>query len=177
MAQVNVGITIKGGGGLLERISTINAMVNKNLGKYADSYDVIRDEAEFEKYIDECIKNGVISIDIETNNLDPITCKLAGLCPYTTGNKAVYVPLHHVNYVTGIEIDNRISDEFATKQMQRIVDSKIEVLMFNAKFDIRVIKNQLGVELMPHWDGYIAARLLNENESENNLKALQRNIV
>lgn len=173
-AQANAGITIKGGGGLLERISTISAMVNKNLGKYADSYDVIRDEAELEKYIDECIKNGVISIDTETNSLDPITCTLAGLCLYTTGNKAVHIPLHHVSYVTGIEIDNQVSDEFATKQMQRIVDSKIKVIMFNAKFDVRVIKNQLGVELYPHWDGYIAARLLNENEPENNLKALHK---
>ena len=86
----------------------------------------------------------------------------------------MYIPLHHVSYVTGIEIDNQVSDEFATKQMQRIVDSKIKVIMFNAKFDIRVIKNQLGVELVPHWDGYIAARLLNENEPENNLKALHK---
>ncbi|MCK9444566.1 MAG: DNA polymerase [Tissierellaceae bacterium] len=173
-AQANVGITIKGGGGLLERISTISAMVNKNLGKYKDRYEVIRDEETFEKYIDECIKNGVISIDTETNSLDPITCTLAGLCLYTTGNKAVYIPLHHVSYVTGIEIENQISDEFATKQMQRIVDNKIKVIMFNAKFDIRVIKNQLGVELTAYWDGYLAARLLNENEPESNLKALHK---
>lgn len=173
-AQANVGITIKGGGGLLERISTISAMVNKNLGKYKDRYEVIRDEETLEKYIDECIKNGVISIDTETNSLDPITCTLAGLCLYTTGNKAVYIPLHHVSYVTGIEIENQISDEFATKQMQRIVDSKIKVIMFNAKFDVRVIKNQLGVELTAYWDGYLAARLLNENEPESNLKALHK---
>ena len=173
-AQANVGITIKGGGGLLERISTISAMVNKNLGKYKDRYEVIRDEETFEKYIDECIKNGVISIDTETNSLDPITCTLAGLCLYTTGNKAVYIPLHHVSYVTGIEIENQISDEFATKQMQRIVDNKIKVIMFNAKFDVRVIKNQLGVELTAYWDGYLAARLLNENEPESNLKALHK---
>ncbi len=173
-AKATAGISIKGGGGLLERISTISAMVNKNLGKYADSYDVIRDEAEFEKYIDECIKNGVISIDTETNSLDPITCMLAGLCLYTNGNKAVYIPLHHVSYVTGIEIENQVSDEFAAAQMQRVVDSKIKVIMFNAKFDVRVIKNQLKVELIPHWDAYIGARLLNENEPENNLKALHK---
>ena len=173
-AKATAGISIKGGGGLLERISTINAMVNKNLGKYADNYEVIRDEVEFEKYIDAAIKNGSIAIDTETNSLDPITCTLAGLCLYTPGNKAVYIPLHHVSYVTGIEIENQVSDEFATAQMQRVLDSKIKVIMFNAKFDTRVIKNQLKVELFPHWDGYIAARLLNENEEENNLKALHK---
>lgn len=173
-AKANAGISIKGGGGLLERISTISAMVNKNLGKYADRYDIIREEDEFEKYIDDCIEQGVISIDTETNSLDPITCTLAGLCLYTTGNKAVYIPLHHVSYVTGIEVENQVSDEFAASQMQRLVDNNVKVIMFNAKFDIRVIKNQLGVELIPHWDCYIGARLLNENEPENNLKALHK---
>lgn len=172
--NVNAGINIKGGGGLLERISTINAMVNKNLGKYADDYIVIREERELEEYIDKAIENGIISIDTETNNLDPITCTLAGICLYTTSNKAAYIPLHHVSYVAGIEIENQISDEFATAQMNRLKDNNVKVIMFNAKFDVRVIKNQLGVELVPHWDGYIAARLLNENEPENNLKALHK---
>ncbi len=172
--NVNAGINIKGGGGLLERISTINAMVNKNLGKYASDYIVIREERELEEYIDKAIENGIISIDTETNSLDPITCTLAGICLYTTSNKAAYIPLHHVSYVTGIEIENQISDEFATAQMNRLKEAKTKVIMFNAKFDTRVIKNQLKVELFPHWDGYIAARLLNENEPENNLKALHK---
>ena len=176
-ANTGAGISIKGGGGLLERISTISAMVNKNLGKYADDYDIIRDEESMEKYIDSCIEQGVISIDTETDSLDPITCTLAGLCLYTTENKAVYIPIHHVSYVTGIEIENQVSEEFAKEQFQRLKDNNVKVIMFNAKFDVRVIKNQLGVELVPHWDGYLAARLLNENEPENNLKALHNKYV
>ncbi len=167
-------ISIKGGGGLLERISTITAMVNKNLGKYKDQYIAIRDDKEFVQYIDESIKNGIIAIDTETNSLDPITCKLAGLCLYTPGKKAAYIPLHHVSYVTGIEVEDQISDELAAEQMQRLVDNGTQIIMFNAKFDVRVIRNQLKVRLIPTWDGYIAARLLNENEGDgnNNLKTL-----
>ena len=172
--RATAGISIKGGGGLLERISTINAMVNKVLGKYQDRYEVIRDEESFEKYIDEAIKVGYIAIDTETNSLDPITCTLAGLCLYVPGTKAVYIPLHHVSYVTGIEIENQVPDEFADNQMTRIKEAGVKVIMFNAKFDIRVIKNQLGTELTAYWDGYLAARLLNENEPESNLKALHK---
>jgi len=172
--RATAGISIKGGGGLLERISIINAMVNKVLGKYRDRYKVIRDEESFEKYIDEAIKVGYISIDTETNSLDPITCTLAGLCLYVPGTKAVYIPLHHVSYVTGIEIENQVPDEFADNQMARIKEAGVKVIMFNAKFDIRVIKNQLGTELTAYWDGYLAARLLNENEPESNLKALHK---
>ncbi len=168
----NVGITIKGGGGLLERISTINAMVNKNLGKYKEQYQLIREEKELEKYIDETIKNGFIAIDTETDSLDPITCTIAGVCLYTPGNRGSYIPINHISYVTGIKIENQISEEFIQKQFQRLKDNQIKIIMFNAKFDIRVIKNQIGIELSCYWDGYLAARILNENEPANNLKAL-----
>lgn len=172
-------VSIKGGGGLLERIATINAMVEKNLGKYRDRYDVLRDEEALSTYIDRCLENGVISIDTETNSLEPITGTLAGLCLYTPGQKGVYVPLHHVSYVTGVEVENQVSDKVAAEQMQRIADAGIDVIMFNAKFDIRFIWNQLGVKLTPTWDGYLAARLLNENEGDGNngLKALHKKYV
>ncbi len=172
----STNISLKGGGGLLERIATINAMVSKNLGKYVDNYQVVREEEAFIQYIDKCIENGVISIDTETSGLDPITDTLVGLCIYTPTLKAAYVPLHHVSYVTGIEVENQISDELAKTQLQRIADAGTKVIMFNAKFDIRFIKNQLGVKLTPHWDGYLGARLLNENEGDGNngLKALHK---
>lgn len=174
--QAAPGLSIKGGGGLLERISTINAMVTKNLGKYKNRYDVITDEQEFEKYIDTCIERGLISIDTETDSLDPISCTLAGLCLYTPGNKAVYVPINHVSYVTTQRIENQIDPAFATKMMDKVKEAQTKVIMFNAKFDIRVIRNQLKVGLTAFWDGYLAARLLNENEGsgENNLKALHK---
>lgn len=173
------GISIKGGGGMLERISAINAMVAKNLGKYADRYIVLREAEDLHKYITKAIQNGVISIDTETNSLDPITGSLVGLCIYTPGEKAAYVPLHHISYVTGMEVADQISDKVATEEMQRLAGAKTRIIMFNAKFDIRFIKNQLGVTLIPYWDGYLAARLLNENEGNGNngLKALHKKYV
>ena len=51
------------------------------------------------------------------------------------------------------------------------------VVMFNAKFDIRVIRNQLGVYLDCDWDCYLAGRLLNENEESKKLKALHQKYV
>lgn len=164
----------KGGGGLLERISTIKALVEQKLGMYADNYTVIRNNTELENYITEAIEYGEIAIDTETDSLDPLTCKIAGLCLYVPTMRAAYIPLHHISYITGVEVNNQISDEFAKEQIQRLKNSGTKIIMFNAKFDIRVIKNQLGVELNPYWDGYIAARLLNENEPENNLKALHK---
>lgn len=177
--KTTAGVSVRGGGGLLEKISTIRAMVDKHLGKYVDKYIAIRDERELANYIDACISNGVIAIDTETNSLDPITGTLVGFSIYTPNQKAAYIPLNHINYVLGTPADNQMPMTVAKTQLQRVVDAKIDVIMFNAKFDIRFIKNQLGVELTPTWDGYIGARLLNENEGDGNngLKALHKKYV
>lgn len=160
------GITIRGGsGGLLERISTMTAHVNQHLSKYADECIVIRDESELHDYITHAIKEGYLAIDTETNSLDPITCTLAGVCLYAKGKKAAYIPIHHVSYVTGIEVDNQLSEEVVASELQRLGNTKL--IFHNAKFDIRVIRNQLKVFLTPYWDTQIGARLLNENEPSN----------
>lgn len=174
--KINTGVTIKGSGGLLDRIAAITTAVLKNLGKYTDRYQVIRDELVLTQFIDKCIENGVVALDTETDSLDPITCTLAGVCAYTPGEKGAYIPLHHVSYVTGVEVENQLSDEFVASQLQRLKDYSVKIILFNAKFDIRVIRHQLGVRLKAAWDGYLAARLLNENEGDGNngLKALHK---
>lgn len=167
-------ITIKGGKGLLERISMISTMVNKNLGKYKDRYIIIDEEEELKKYIQNCIENKIVAIDTETTGLDPMQNEIVGICLYTPNNKGVYIPLNHVSYITGLKVENQLSKEFVKNEIQKLKDNDVKVIMFNAKFDIRVLKNHLDVELKAYWDGYIAARLLNENEEENNLKSLHR---
>ena len=91
--------TVKGGDGVLGRINQIKALVEKNLGKYKDEYMVIRDKEVLHDYITECIGNGYISIDTETDGLDPLQNKLAGICPFTYGQKGAYIPLNHISYI------------------------------------------------------------------------------
>ncbi len=160
--------TLKGGGSLLERISNIKATVAKYLSKYFDLYTVIRKEEDFIEYIDKAIENGVLAIDTETTGLDPICDQIVGLCLYTPGMKGAYIPINHISYVTQLRIEEQISEKVASEQMRRIKEAEVKTILFNAKFDIRVIKNQLGVKLKAYWDGYLAARLLNENEGAGN---------
>ena len=164
--------TIKSGNSLMDKISSIVALCESKLGKYKDKYDVIRNEEELHNYIDRCIENGIISIDTETTGLDPISDNIAGLCLYTPGQKAVYVPINHISYITGNRVENQLTEKQCQVEMQRIADNKIDVIMFNADFDIRVIRNQLNVYLQCTFDCYLAARCLNENEPSNQLKVL-----
>lgn len=178
------GIKLKGGTSLIDRISTIVALVEQKLGKYKDKYICIRDEEELADYIKACLKTGKVAIDTETASTDgssgipdPITCKIVGFSLYTPGRKAAYIPIHHVSYVTGVEVDNQISEEFISQQLQLLVDNGVKTYWFNAKYDIRVISNQLGVYFIPYYDAYIGARLLNENEPNNQLKPLHQKYV
>ena len=170
-------MTVRGGNGLMGQIATITALVNQNLGQYEKDYLVIRDEATLAKYVDACIFNGEVAIDTETTGLDPMIDEIVGFSLYTPGQKAVYVPLHHKSYITLEEANNQMPVESAKAQLQRLEENKVKFILFNAKFDTRVIWHQLGVKITPYYCGFIASRMLNENEPEANLKALHKKYV
>lgn len=171
--------TVRGGNSLLAQINQIKAMVEKNLGQFKDDYVIIRNQDELHDYFAKCVNNGVVAIDTETTGLDPILDSIVGLCLYTPNEKAAYVPINHTSYVTGARVDNQLTEQDVAEEFDTIVhDTNIEIIMFNAKFDMRVIRNQLGVkDIYCTWDAYLAARLMNENEERNGLKALHNKYV
>ena len=164
--------TVKGGGGLIERINTARAMTEKNLGKYREKYMVIQDIMTLVNYFDKIVENGIMSIDTETTGLDPILDSIVGISIYTPGMKPAYIPINHISYVTGIKIENQLPVHLIKEQLDRMNEHKTKIIMFNAPFDIRVIRNQVGSYLTCYWDCYVGARLLNENEDSNALKLL-----
>ena len=165
--------TVKGGGGITERIAQIKEMVLKNLGKYEDESVCIQSEMELYAYISKAIKYGEIAIDTETNGLDPMQDDCVGICLYVPNEKTAYVPLNHVSYVTLERVKNQLSVDVVRAEMERLRGTT-KIIMFNAAFDIRVLRNQVGVYLTCYWDAYLAARLLNDNEPTNALKPLHK---
>lgn len=150
---------------LQERLQVIKTNVLKILGKQKDNVIVIRDKQTFVDYISAAISTGRIAIDTETNNsLDPVTCKLMGPCFYYPGGKQAYVPLNHRNPETKERLDWQLTEQDCKEQFKRIIDSKIDIIMHNGKFDYEVIKCTCDIEVKPTWDTMVAARLLNENE-------------
>ena len=87
---------------LQEKLKLIKQKVLEILGVYKDrtilikSRNSLHDRSSLHDYINEAIANGIIAIDTETNNsLDPISCKLLGVCIYTPGQKHAYIPVNH----------------------------------------------------------------------------------
>lgn len=170
-------LTMKGNG-LLGKISTANALVESKLGKYKDDYIyfMAENEEEFKEYIYNIKYTGRCSIDTETTGLDPIQDNIVGFSLYSKGQKGLYVPLHHKSYISMAEVDGQLNPKFVAEQLKILVDNKVKFGMYNAKFDIRVIRNHLGVYVPCWFDSHLAAMCLNENEPHG-LKTLHSKYV
>lgn len=164
-------------GGILGKINEIKARVETNLGQFRDEYILIKEKEVLHDYITDCIGNGYISIDTETNGLDPLQDNLVGICPYTRGQRGAYIPLNHISYVTGVKAEGQLPMDFVISEFKRLLEKKPEIDMFNAKFDIRFLRANGLPEIYCTWDGYLASQLLNENEPTHGLKQLHRKYV
>lgn len=152
-----------------DKLTLITEAVNQTLSKYKDHILIIKTRVDFISYIDKAIENKIIAIDTETNNsLDPITCKLMGLCIYTPGLNQAYIPVNHVNYETNLRLDWQLTEADIREQLNRL--KNIEIIMHNGKFDYQVLKCTCGVVVPPTWDTLIGAKLLDENERSAGLK-------
>lgn len=170
--------TVTGGSGLFDKINTIKALVEQNLGSYADEYLLIQDEDALKEYIDTCIRNKSYSIDTETMGLDPLTDAIVGISIYTDGMKPAYIPINHKSFITNSRVSNQLDTNILHEQFHRLEIADIETcVMFNAVFDIRVLRHWINVDLTCTWDCYLGARLLNENEPTNALKKLHQKYV
>ena len=85
---------------LLTVISNIKTTVESRLGKYKDKYKLINNKEDLDAYIDKILKNGICALDTETTGLNPFRDKIVGASLYTPGEKAIYIPLRHISYIT-----------------------------------------------------------------------------
>lgn len=145
-----------------EKLLVINSEVNRILGVYKDNTVVLDSEELVHSYFDSAISFGYIAIDTETNHsLDPLTCKLMGVCVYTPNEKQAYIPISHTDSFGNL-LQNQVSTPFIHDELERLKNTFC--IFHNGKFDFEVIKCTTDVELPINWDTMIGARILNENE-------------
>lgn len=150
--------------------------VKKTLCQYKGFIKVLRDEESVNKYINQCIKNGIVAVDTETNNsLDIHNNIMIGLCLYTPFNRPVYIPIGHRDKATNKLLEGQVSKDFIKTKIEEL--SKLKLIFHNAKFDINVIRHNFGIHLPLYWDTLIAAKVLDENRNQNGLKFLYVDMV
>ena len=161
-------------GGLASQIQNIVHTVDLALGQYRNKYRMIQGEEELQRYLGVCRYNHYISIDTETNGLNPFQNIIAGICINTRGEEGVYIPINHVNYITEQLIPDQLPQDIVIREFLKLLEVHPEVDMFNAPFDIRFLR-AFGIKnAYCTWDASIGARLMNENEpeSQRGLKSL-----
>ena len=174
----STAISVRQTSKLRTSLANAQAFVESYLGKYRDRYIILNKYQEIEEYLQKCVDNGVIAIDTETTGLDPMLDDIAGICIYTPGQKGAYIPINHVDYETLERLPDQVSVEFARHAFRDLLNSHVDIIMFNADFDIRVLRNQIGLkDIYCTWDCYIAAKMMNENEPSNALKKLHQKYV
>ena len=138
---------------VLYALKEVEKEVVRVLGKYQKNIITITDIETFHNYVSSCIEIGIVAIDTETNNsLDPLTCKLMGLCLYAPGLQYAYVPINHRDPETKIRLINQLTEEDVKKELQRINESEIKIIAHNGKFDYQVLKCTCDVCMVPSWD-------------------------
>ena len=139
-------------------------LANKKLEKYKDQYMIITAPDSLDEYFARAVENGYMAFDTETTGLDFYNMDIAGICIYSEGLLPAYVPINHESYVTGIRSANQLSEKQVADSLNSYKDD-IKFIMHNAKFDIRVCKHTLGVDLDCYWDTMLAAYCIDEEES------------
>ena len=102
-----------------------------------------------------------LGFDTETTGLDVFKDKLVGFS-LGTPEDCIYIPLAHKvgkNYEGSLE------------HLEAILKEK-NIYGFNAKFDMKFMKKQAGINIKVKWCGYLAARLMYSAEPDNELKGL-----
>lgn len=177
--RASAPVKLKAGETLSDKIKNMRALVEKHLGKFRDEYILIKEEEDLIKYLRVLAKDELFAIDTETTSLDPMTCTLVGVSLYSVSNKPAYIPLNHISNMTGQRLTNQLTVEQFTKCFKQLKCDGLKPVFFNAKFDMRVLYHQADFKtkdneylLKPYFDGYIAAKCLNENEPVCKLKPL-----
>lgn len=161
---------------IYDKMELIKENVYRILGHYVNDITVIRTYEDYKKYIDKAIENGKIAIDTETNNTLKVfeDCKLMGLCIYTPGEKAAYVPVNHrkftVTYndkgkeqlVIGKLLEDQLTEAQIAEQLKRLGNTY--TVFHNAIFDIEVLQQTTRARVHVDWDTSVGASLIDENE-------------
>lgn len=157
--------SIKGGGNnLAAQIQSIVAIANQKLAIHKDDYILIREPDQLYEYMKEMKQVGEGALDTETTGLNPLLVDLVGGCIYTPGQKAAYIPINHKSYITGVRTKEQMDEETVSKIMKDF-HKDIRWIFHNAKYDIRVCRKTLGIDIKPYWDTMLAAYCIDEEES------------
>ncbi|MEO8454949.1 MAG: DNA polymerase I [Sphingomicrobium sp.] len=112
-------------------------------------YETVTDAAELDRWIAEATAQGYVAIDTETDCIDCIIAKLAGISLATAPNKACYIPVGHSGGDLYSETPNQLPQGLVLAKLKPLLeDPAVLKIGHNLKYDW-VMFHKLGIDVTP----------------------------
>ncbi len=112
-------------------------------------YETVTDEAALDRWIAEATVQGYVAIDTETDCIDCIIAKLAGVSMATAPNRACYIPVGHSGSDLLSEAPNQLPLELVLGKLKPLLeDPAVLKIGHNLKYDW-VMFDKAGINVAP----------------------------
>jgi DNA polymerase-1 len=112
-------------------------------------YETVTDEAALDGWIAEASANGFVAIDTETDCIDCIIAKLAGISLATAPNRACYIPVGHSGADLYSDAPNQLPVKRVLSKLKPLLeDPAVVKIGHNLKYDW-VMFDRAGIEVAP----------------------------
>ena len=110
------------------------SLIHENVAHMSvEGLEIVKTKSRLRAYFEKIYANKLVAIDTETGGFDCYTDPLAGLCLFTPGENAIYVPVGHVNLQGNLTSDNlNLDDEVMIMIKDMLEDKSLKQIYHNA---------------------------------------------
>jgi DNA polymerase-1 len=135
-------------------------------------YETVVTEEALDRWIAEATAQGHVAIDTETDNIDNILARLAGISLATAPNKACYIPVGHAGQDMLVETPDQLPAELVLDRLRPLLeDPAVLKIAHNLKYDW-VMFAKAGIEIAPYDDTLVMSFDLDAGRSNHGLDEL-----
>ena len=112
-------------------------------------YETVIDESSLDRWIEEARAQGYFALDTETDHIDSIVAKLAGIALATGPNRACYIPVGHSGADLYSVAPSQLSEALVLQKLKPVLeDSSVLKIGHNFKYDW-VMFHKAGIDVGP----------------------------
>jgi DNA polymerase I len=135
-------------------------------------YETVITEESLDRWIAEAKHQGYVAIDTETDCIDCIVAKLAGISLATQPNKACYIPVGHVGADLLSDAPSQLPAELVLGKLKPLLeDPAVLKIAHNLKYDW-VMFEKAGISVAPYDDTLVMSFDLDAGRSNHGLDEL-----
>ncbi len=141
-----------------------------------DHYFTIWTEVDLRKMVGWLNEQEIIAVDTETMGTNPFIDEIVGISLYAP-HRGFYIPLKHIEDIrdapveegqqVGVDYVRCLPKDVVAAALKPLLEDRSKkFILHNCKFDQHILRNWMGINLIPYFDTMIAQALLDENQSK-----------